>query len=370
MPPPSETAHAATPAQVAAASDAAAAAESGGSSKQPAPQQQSRPPVQSAVQEPSTAGSSSEADEGGGVLGANPSLLRRMLGADDAAEALDILVQHGGADARSRRRLTKADATLLMCSSLQQGNTSLALSLYADMCRARRAVHARSASPGADFDAAGLPSWPPATLQLTSELVLGLCRQLAVSQALDVIDGIKAQGMPRAEEVSFGFVVSSPLLPTQPLAVVQPQEGSRVVADSISRYEFELFSGTVTSCKSEALQPADGGLLGAAVRAVGLLRKPLVAAVHELVVRAPDGLSRTFRAGTASADVPAQVGVAAQGQQGRAAGWAGCAGDTQARLLRRPSAQPRILPWARAAPCDTTRPWHRPGRRGWWRACL
>lgn len=95
--------------------------------------------------------------------------------------------------------------------------------------------------------------------------------------------------------------------PRQPLAVVQPQEGAKVVSDSNSRYEFELFSGTVTSCSSEALQ-VNGNPLLAAARAVGQLRKSAVAAVHELVVQAPNGNSRTFRVGTATADVPAQQG--------------------------------------------------------------
>src|SRR5690242_5989006 len=98
-------------------------------------------------------------------------------------------------------------------------------------------------------------------------------------------------------QVSFGHVVSSPLPPRQPLVVVQPQEGAKVVSDSNSRYEFELFSGTVTSCSSEALQVNSNPLLAAA-RAVGLLRKSAVAAVHELVVQAPNGNSRTFRVGT------------------------------------------------------------------------
>lgn len=99
----------------------------------------------------------------------------------------------------------------------------------------------------------------------------------------------------------------SPLPPGRPLAVVQPQEGAKVVADAETRYEFELFSGTVTSCSSEAQQPASNWLLTAA-RAVGLWKAPPVAAVHTWVVRAPDGASRTFRAATATADVPAQVG--------------------------------------------------------------
>jgi hypothetical protein len=107
--------------------------------------------------------------------------------------------------------------------------------------------------------------------------------------------------------VSFGFVVPSPLPPNRPLAVVQPQEGAKVVADAESRYEFELFSGSVTSCSSEAQQPAANWAVAAA-RAVGLWRSPPVAAVHTWVVRAPDGASRTYRAATATADVPAAVG--------------------------------------------------------------
>jgi hypothetical protein len=107
--------------------------------------------------------------------------------------------------------------------------------------------------------------------------------------------------------VSFGFVVPSPLPPGRALAVVQPQEGAKVVADAESRYEFELFSGTVTSCSSEAQAAANNWAITAA-RAVGLWRTPPVAAVHTWVVRAPDGASRTFRAATATADVPAQVG--------------------------------------------------------------
>ncbi len=51
-----------------------------------------------------------------------------------------------------------------------------------------------------------------------------------------------------------------------------------------------------------------GNPLLAAARAVGLWRSPPVGAIHELTVQAPDGTSRTFRAGTESANVPGQVG--------------------------------------------------------------
>jgi hypothetical protein len=57
------------------------------------------------------------------------------------------------------------------------------------------------------------------------------------------IDDIRRRGVPKGDEVPFGFVVPGPTPPCPPLAVVQPQEGVKVVADSFSRYEYELFSG-------------------------------------------------------------------------------------------------------------------------------
>ena len=43
--------------------------------------------------------------------------------------------------------------------------------------------------------------------------------------------------MPLGEEVPFGHVVPCPLPPYAPLAVVQPQEGLKLTADSETRYE-------------------------------------------------------------------------------------------------------------------------------------
>lgn len=87
------------------------------------------------------------------------------------------------------------------------------------------------------------------------------------------------------------------------LQVIQPQEGSRVVACAESRYEFEVFSGTVVgSPNSEALNAGENFLK----KLLGF-GKSTCQATHEMVVRTPDGVSRTFRFGTTSADVPAQV---------------------------------------------------------------
>ena len=57
---------------------------------------------------------------------------------------------------------------------------------------------------------------------------------------------------------------------------------------------------------SEALVQ-EQSLLLAAARTANLWRSRPLASVHQMVVHAPDGQARTFRFGTESADVPAQV---------------------------------------------------------------
>ena len=96
-------------------------------------------------------------------------------------------------------------------------------------------------------------------------------------------------------------------------AVYSAEEGDsaaavlrQVVACAASRYEFELFSGAVASVASEAQAGSQSRLLALA-RAAGVWRSAPLAAVHEMVVRAPDGRARTFRFSTATADIPAQV---------------------------------------------------------------
>jgi len=261
-----------------------------------------------------------------------------MQTASDAADAL--LEALPGCTAPSERA-----ARHIILAALDRGNLQLALSLYDNMCQARgrlamfmsmgasaTTAAAASSSPPSSFAAAGPASaaqqplsrtvggatldeeeedapfsWPPATIRTTSALVLGLCRQLAITEALALVNGITGRGLPRHDAISFGKVIASPLAPTQTLTVVPPQEGCMMVADAFSKYEYEVFTGTVVSTKSEALQN-NSNLLYTALRMVGLMRRPAPAAVHEFVVQAPDGNSRTFRVATPTADVPAQQG--------------------------------------------------------------
>ena len=96
-----------------------------------------------------------------------------------------------------------------------------------------------------------------------------------------------------------------------PLAVVQPHEGVRTVACPSCRYRLELFSGTVARAASSPSAAPRNGLLAsvAASAASFMLRRPApAAAVHELDVVTPAGVSRPFRFGTATGDAPAAVG--------------------------------------------------------------
>jgi len=225
-----------------------------------------------------------------------PSVARKLLGVQSAAEAAEIISEELGWESS----LTAQECLELLNAALDKGNVKLAMSIHSSMCASRRPASSQSSM---DMTLA----WPPATIQTTSALVLGLCKQLAITEAIRVVAEVRVQGLPRNDEVGFGKVIGSPLAPGQTLTVVQPQEGFKLVADAYSKYEYEVFSGTVITCTSEALNPQDGNILLTIARAVGLLRKPAAKAVHSLAVKAPDGTSRTFRVATENAGVPALV---------------------------------------------------------------
>ncbi|GFR42706.1 hypothetical protein Agub_g3629 [Astrephomene gubernaculifera] len=252
----------------------------------------------------------------------SPAFLRRLAAATSPLDLAEALADESPPGYLPREE----DARAVMGFCLQRGRVQLALGVYREMCAARRGGGNRGSSGGGGGNGAGggvgaggftqasrsldvAFAWPAATLATTTELVMGLCQQLCIVEALQVLADIKVQGLPRgSEEVGFGKVITSPLAPDRPLTVVQPQEGAKVVADGYSRYEYELFSGTVLSCSSTALVPPGNMLLRGLGRRLGLIRKPPVAAVHEFVLQAPDSTSRTFRVGTETTAVPAQVG--------------------------------------------------------------
>ncbi|KAF5840558.1 hypothetical protein DUNSADRAFT_16356 [Dunaliella salina] len=223
-------------------------------------------------------------------------LVRRLSNMQTASDAADALLEAKmpGCATPSERA-----AHQIILAALDRGNLRLALSVYDSMCQARGRVamsesmsasaanspantttsSSSSSSPSSsapagsaaaaqrppsfsrglggtalDDEEDALFSWPPASIHTTSALVLGLCRQLAIAEALALVNGITGRGLPRHDAISFGKVIASPLAPTQTLTVVPPQEGCMMVADAFSKYEYEVFTGTVVSTKSEALQ--------------------------------------------------------------------------------------------------------------------
>ncbi|KAL4420877.1 hypothetical protein ABPG77_002836 [Micractinium sp. CCAP 211/92] len=252
----------------------------------------------------------------------SPASLRKVTAAADANEALDVLAAESAAGGASipADGLSEAHCLELMLACLERGNSALAQSIFRGMSAAAVIAGAPvsptgslltlSSMDGGDAGAGGVaPSlrWPRASVQTAAALVVGLTRVLETRAAISLINSVRARGLTTTEDVCFGHVVGCPQDGSKPLAVVQPQEGVKIVADSFSRYEYELFSGRVASAASESLVSDQNWLL-AAVRRVGLLKKPGVGAVHTLLVETPSGQQRTFRVGTPTADVPAKVG--------------------------------------------------------------
>ncbi len=165
-------------------------------------------------------------------IDAHAAVARKVLSASDASSASDILLQASAS-------LTELDCCELISSALDSGNVLLAVSLHEAMRNTARRPPQNSARINGPLGF----SWPAATMRSTCVLVLGLCRQIAVTDALRAIAEIRIQGVPRHEDVGFGKVITSPLATKRTLTVVQPQEGFKLVADAYSKYEYEVFSG-------------------------------------------------------------------------------------------------------------------------------
>jgi hypothetical protein len=231
-----------------------------------------------------------------------PAVARRAAAAADAAEALDAL---GAALGTGAPPLGEAGAQQVMAAALERGNVELALAIFRAMTAA---VSGLAAPPAA---APGAPVWPPASAATAAALAIGLCRALRAREAIAVVDSVRRRGLPPSEDGHFGTIVAGPPAapgaPPRPLALVQPGQGVQAVADAATRYEYELFSGEVREAAAESLGGSESWARRAARRA-GLVRAARAAAEHALVVETPAGAQRSFRFGTATADVPAKVG--------------------------------------------------------------
>eukprot|EP01025_Chloroclados_australasicus_P060960 TRINITY_DN7903_c0_g1_i3.p1 TRINITY_DN7903_c0_g1~~TRINITY_DN7903_c0_g1_i3.p1 ORF type:complete len:564 (-),score=31.16 TRINITY_DN7903_c0_g1_i3:1901-3592(-) len=208
--------------------------------------------------------------------------------ADEVVSKLYELFKQDGKDFQPEN-LSAVDCHKLLQQCMQNGNYKLSYSIYEQMLL------------GGSNDY----GWPSIDLKILQLLVVGLAKGLQVNLAKNIVN--KTNFKELGSDVSFGFVVTSPLPPCFPLAVVQPGEGSRQVACSESRYLFSLYSGICINKQSEALSVRSSALFNF-LRRIGFSKHRNVEAIHELIVQSSDGSSQTFRFGSESPEVPAVEG--------------------------------------------------------------
>ncbi|RCV30679.1 hypothetical protein SETIT_6G114500v2 [Setaria italica] len=216
-------------------------------------------------------------------------LLRRVSGAADADQALDIVAESsGGAGAA----LEAPECNAIVAAALDRGNVELALSVFEAM---------RSG-----FAGVGGWRWARPDVRTYALLVQRLAAALRVSDAIRIIDCVSRAGVSSTEEVPFGIIVRCPTCMVA-VAVAQPQDGTQVVSCSKCRYQYELFSGEITSIESEEVS-MDISALEKALRFINIRKDGLPAAVHSIVISAPSGTARTHRFATQTVELPAQEG--------------------------------------------------------------
>ncbi|KAL6639945.1 hypothetical protein ACP70R_022255 [Stipagrostis hirtigluma subsp. patula] len=239
-------------------------------------------------------------------------LLRRVSGAADADEALDIVAESG---ACAGSALGAPECNAIVAAALDRGNVDLALSVF----EAMRSGFAR----------VGGWRWARPDVQTYALLVRRLAAALRVTDAIRIIDYVSRGGVSSAEEVPFGMIVRCPTCMVA-VAVAQPQDGTQdkykllcrwarlvvtlgtnggilVVSCSKCRCQYELFSGDITSIESEEVS-MDISALEKAMRFINVMKDGLPAAVHSIVIRTPSGTARTHRFATQTVQLPAQEG--------------------------------------------------------------
>ncbi|RLN04746.1 uncharacterized protein C2845_PM13G09760 [Panicum miliaceum] len=216
-------------------------------------------------------------------------LLRRVSGAGDADQALDIVAESAGG---SGAALEAPECNAIVAAALDRGNVELALSVFEAM---------RSG-----FAGVGGWRWARPDVRTYALLVQRLAAALRVSDAIRIIDYVSCAGVSSTEEVPFGIIVRCPTCMVA-AAVAQPQDGTQVVSCSKCRYQYELFSGDITSIESEEVS-MDISALEKALRFINIRKDGLPAAVHSIVIRAPSGIARTHRFATQNVELPAQEG--------------------------------------------------------------
>lgn len=162
-----------------------------------------------------------------------PAILRKVSSAPDANEALDVLVQELGDDFD----IDNLACQEIMAAAIERGNIDLASAVFKAMTSAAASSsNIGTSSPALASTSIASVGWPPASTDTAAALVLDLCRALCTKEAVGVIQSVRSRGLPVSQDVQFGYVVECPSDVSKPLAVVQPQEGVKAVADAYSRY--------------------------------------------------------------------------------------------------------------------------------------
>lgn len=256
----------------------------------------------------------------------NENLLRKVSAAKDAEEALSVIAEHFRGNNSNGGTVSSEDSAAIIAAALAQNNADLAFSvLQAMRCDLIQSKLERELQDG-NFTNSSIQCWrwdqPDITTYTT--LIRGLAASLRVSDAIRAIKDISCVGTPLGDEVSFGKVVKCPYCMIA-FAVVQPQHGIQVVACSKCRYQYELMSGEIVNIESESIS-TNISVMESGLRILQIKKQIIPAAIHSIVIRAPNGLAFTHRFATQSADLPAQEGervtiaLAAPSNVGRAIG--------------------------------------------------
>ncbi|ESQ28904.1 hypothetical protein EUTSA_v10023389mg [Eutrema salsugineum] len=221
-------------------------------------------------------------------------LLSSVSAVRDADEALDMISDRFGSDRGGIVEIE--DCRSIISAAVSRGNVELALSVFYAM--------------RASFDLGGSENdrwrWSRPDVEVYTMLVNGLAASLRVSDSLTIIRDICRVGISPAEEVPFGKIVRCPSCLIA-IAVAQPQHGVQIVSCANCRYQYELFSGDITSMESEELGK-DIPLWEKGLRLIQIKKNKLTSSVHSIVVQTPSGTARTHRFATETAELPAQEG--------------------------------------------------------------
>ncbi|KAL2651246.1 hypothetical protein R1flu_019374 [Riccia fluitans] len=230
--------------------------------------------------------------------------LRRVAAAENSETAIAMINER---EPKGGGVLSNSECSDLILAAIAQNNVDLAFSILNAMRSSilQRQIDRPEAAAGSGEESQEW-TWPQADVSTYVALVRGLAASLRVSDAIATVGDVRRRGVPPGDEVPFGKVVNCPTCKTS-LAVVQPQHGVQLVPCASCRYQYELMSGVIVSSESEFIS-GDESVIEKGLKLLPFLKRRVPVAVHSILVRAPDGLARTHRFATDSADVPAQEG--------------------------------------------------------------